>query len=99
MADRSSVTPWSMLLLGHDIVPKGTNTTDLDLHHVPRPHVRGRTLCPQPDDVSRVERAVPADLGNMAGRVDAHVPSVEVDLDLAVNTDRGVQVIGVEISG
>src|ERR1043166_6388099 len=59
----------------------------------------GRALCPQPDDVPRVERAVPADLRNMAGRVEEHVPGVELDLDLAINPDRGLQVIGVEIRG
>src|SRR5215510_10442374 len=88
-----------MLLLGHYVVSEGTDTTDLDLHHVPRPHVRGRALCPQPDDVPRVERAVSADLGNMAGRVEEHMPGVELDLDLTINLDRGLQVVGVEIRG
>src|SRR5438093_2451470 len=85
------------LLLGHHIIPEGTNAADLDLHHVPRPHVRGRTLRPQPDDVPRVERAVPTDLGNMAGRVEEHVLGVELDLGLAINADRWLQVVGVGI--
>ena len=89
----------SRLLLGHHIVPEGADAADLDLHHVPRPHVRGRALRPQPDDVPRVERAVPADLGNMAGRVEEHVPGVELSLHLAINPDRGLQVVGVEIRG
>src|SRR5262245_34118399 len=55
------------LLFCHHIVPEGTDAADLDLYHAPRSHVRGRALCTQPDDVPRVERAVPADLGNMAG--------------------------------
>src|SRR6266851_9391421 len=87
----------SPLLLGHHRVPEGTDAADLDLHHVPRPHVRGRALRPQPDDVPRVERAVPADLGNMAGRVEEHVPGVELDLYLTINPDRGLQVVGVEV--
>src|ERR671931_2555535 len=97
MAKCSSVTLWPILLLCHYIVPEGTNAADLDLHHVPRPHVRSRALRSQPDDVPRVERAVPADLGNMAGRVEEHVPGVELPLDLAINADRGLQVVGVEI--
>src|SRR5262249_51626704 len=68
------------LLLGHHIVPEGTDAADLDLHHVPRPHVRGGALRPQPDDVPRVERAVTADFRNMAGRVEEHVPGIELDL-------------------
>src|SRR5215471_9176579 len=87
------------LLLNHHRVPEGPDAADLDLHHVSRPHVRGRTLRPQPDDVPRVERAVPADLGNMAGGVEEHVPGVELSLDLAINADRGLQVVGVEIRG
>src|SRR5215831_17591971 len=85
------------LLLGYDVVPEGPDAAELDLHHIPWPHVRGRALRPQPDDVPRVERAVPADLGNMAGRVEEHMPGVELDLDLAINADRGLQVVGVEI--
>src|ERR1700752_574577 len=74
----------SRLLLGHHVVPESPDAADLDIHHVPRPHVRGRALCPQPDDVPRVERAVPANLGNMAGRIKEHVPGVELDLHLAI---------------
>src|SRR2546422_73701 len=99
MADRSSVTLWPILLLGHHIVSEDTDAADLDLHHVPRPHVRGRALRPQPDDVSRVERAVPANLGNMAGGVEKHVPGVELSLYLTIKADRGLQVVGVEIRG
>src|SRR5262245_42507550 len=99
MAGRASVTLWSILLLGHHVVPEGPDAADLDIHHVPRPHVRGRALCPQPYDVPRVERAVPADLGNMAGGVEEHVPGVELDLHLAINANRGLQVVGVELRG
>ena len=89
----------SRLLLGHHIVPEGTDAADLDLHHIPWPHIRGGALCPQPDDVSRVKRAVSADLGNMAGRVEEHVPGIELDLDLAINPDCGLQIVGVEVRG
>src|SRR5499427_8859686 len=87
------------LLLNHHRVPEGPDAADLDLHHVSRPHVRGGALRPQPDDVPRVERAVSADLGDMAGRVEEHVSGVELSLDLAINANRGLQVVGVEIRG
>src|SRR6266511_1925297 len=87
------------LLFGHHVVPEGADAADLDLHHVPRPHVRGGALRTQPDDVPRVERAVPADLGDMAGRVEKHVPGVELHVDLAINPYRGLQVVRVEVSG
>src|SRR5438132_6380305 len=96
---RSEHREQTRLLLARHVVAEGPDAADLDLHHVPRPHVRGRALRPQPDDVPRVERAVPADFGNMAGGVEEHVPGVELDLDLAINTNRGLQVVGVEIRG
>src|SRR5262245_63024258 len=87
------------LLLGHHIVSEGTDAADLDLHHVSRSHVRGRALRPQPDDVPRVERAVPADLGNMAGRVEEHVPGVALAPDLAIHAERGLPGVGGEVRG
>src|SRR5882672_9444073 len=87
------------LLFGHHSVPEGPDAANLDLHHVPRPHVRGGALRPQPDDVPRVERAVPADLGNMAGRIEEHVPGVELYQYLTIKPDRGLQVVGGEIRG
>src|SRR4029434_9010045 len=94
LRDRSLEDRTPCLLLGHHIVPEDADAADLDLHHVPWPHVRGGALRPQPDDVPRVERAVPADLGNMAGRVEEHVPGVELDLHLAINADRALRVVG-----
>src|SRR5919109_2556349 len=46
-----------------------------------------------------MERAVPADLSDMASRVEKHVPGVELYAYLAINPYRGLQVVGVEVSG